>query len=202
MENYIQPALFLANAVLQIGLFTWILFVLYRFFHGQAWQLFSKGSAAHPAIWQFVFDIFSAILLIALLASLATSAYQQAIDRSKLLQGIALAHGLRNHAQVHYALTGHWPSELTDQDLFFTGNQQQDGQLQAHFSNQAIQLDVPAFAPGHKTPQQLTIHPATPTADALGPIILVAGPQSRPGWQSHGEDQTTIATERLSPLWR
>ena len=154
-------------------------------------------------------ELLLCILAIMLLVTLALTHFDGARRKAQVIQAVA-DHGPATRTAIHYyhALHGSWPDRETTLELIC---QQQPSACQPEsgtgrppltdairsVQDGAITIATPAVHDGQTL--QLTLHPAVPSGDPLGPVIWLAGPVERPGWVAMGQDHSDTAALPFIP---
>lgn len=141
-------------------------------------------------------DVMISIMVVSLLVSIAMPIYQKYKSKAVLItftghrDKMAMSH-------VYHSLTGAWPKDKSDlesllsdlnipwkiKDAFIADIQVEDGSV--HFT---YKMDLKG--------KTLTLRPAVPASDPLGPVIWVAGDiKNREGWSVAGKDKSTVEPE-------
>lgn len=136
--------------------------------------------------------------------SCVVAALALAVTRGRKLVEVSVAAvevlgSYRTPLSVQYALQGRWPAgpdDLRDsapRDGIWTGSER----LKRLVVDQGG-LTVPLRGP--LAGERMTLHPAVPSDDPLGPVCWSAGPSGARGWTVAGPDHTTVRKEFLPAL--
>lgn len=98
----------------------------------------------------------------------------------------------RTPVSVQFGLRGDWPKDLDDvrQAFPFNGNWAMSSRLKdLRLEDGALTVSLRGPLAGGR----LTVHPAVPSDDPLGPVRWVAGPSGHSSdWTVVGDDHTTV----------
>lgn len=148
------------------------------------------------------FELLICILIIGILSVIAINIFTGYKHKAILLHSFGkAAQTIREQSQIYFSLTGAWP-ENTDRLEQETGLSREDITPEYNSYVAAVELDHGAvsvtFAKDLKG-QILTLRPAVPKGDPLGPVIWVAGRGTgREDWILAGEDKTTVDTRIIN----
>lgn len=127
--------------------------------------------------------------------------YQARNTKTMIMSVVAAAEvlgELRTPMSTYYAINGEWPADREALQSYLPGKwtgtiaDMSDGAL---IANGAITVRVRRVSPDAN---MLTLHPAAPAGDPLGPVKWVAGSQSTTdGWTVAGEDHTTFSENKI-----
>jgi hypothetical protein len=148
-------------------------------------------------LYMFSIDFLVSIAVIAVVVGLF--GYQAQKTRTLIL-GVAATTGALEDMRIpiltYYAIHGEWPTDREALRSYVAGRwkrytTQTDEVLVGNGALTFRALKGPAA-------NMLTIHPAVPLGDPLGPVIWVAGSHSRTeSWAVIGEDHTTLAENKI-----
>ncbi len=144
-------------------------------------------------------ELFIVIAIIGILAAQAVNAYHPLLTRATLLH--AVGGGEHRWDNVYYyAFHGQWPRNNEQAETFgWSGLHGQDGN--DYIKKTVLENGAVHKYFGPKLPNRIiTIHPAVPANDPLGPIIWVCGQKRTPEeWQVFGQDRTNVTPEHIHP---
>lgn len=141
-------------------------------------------------------DAMITIMVISILVSIAMPIFLKYKSKAVLITFTAHTDKMAM-SHVYHSLTGAWPKDKTEldgllsdlnipwkvKDEFIEDIQVEDGSI--HFT---YKKDLKG--------KTLTLRPAVPTSDPLGPVIWVAGDKkNREGWSISGKDKSTVEPE-------
>lgn len=149
--------------------------------------------------YQRMIEFLVTTLVIALLVAYAIPRYMTCKSKAFLITFSGQTEKMRM-GQLYHALTGQWPEK--DEDL-------------EHLNAAGLVLDAPddrfidrvtvengachfAYKTG-LTGKTLTLRPAVPAEDPLGPVIWVAGDSVKKGWSLSGPDRTDVDPLLIGP---
>lgn len=140
-------------------------------------------------------DLLISVLIIGILSVIAIKIFTVYKHQAILLHSFGEANTLMKQDQVYFSLTGMWP-EGKDRLEQVTGWPCQEIKTEYNSYVTSCDLDHGAvtvtFAKDLEG-KTLTLRPAVPKEDPLGPVIWVAGQGlQREDWTLAGEDKTTV----------
>ena len=115
--------------------------------------------------------------IIAFLASLALSAYGHYLKIAKVAEAVlsSALGDLKTEVLVYYAHTGQWPRDINEAHTYGVYNEVDERVFryahQVEIENGAIHVKVATLAN-----QTISVRPAVPAEDPLGPVAWFAGP--------------------------
>lgn len=149
----------------------------------------------------FTVDLSVTIAVIACVVSLFVSTINESRKKVEVASATAEIMGIyRTPMSIYYALHGAWPKDNEElQDMF----PEQARKLILSMSENiriadgAITIDMRRRLVG----KSITLHPAVPAQDPLGPVKWVAGPKSLSrDWAMAGADHTTVDGDYISRI--
>jgi len=150
--------------------------------------------------FRFTVELIVVIVVIATVVSLLLSTATESLKRVDVIAATAeVLGGNKTALSVFYALKGEWPKDQQEIDtiLFISkrdGRQQTDLVDNVIIRNGALDVSLRRRLSG----QIITIHPAVPVDNPLGPVKWVVGANSiSSGWKAAGEDRTTVESELI-----
>lgn len=158
--------------------------------------------------FQRILNTLFALFIIAILIGVAAPTYKPFQETAKLCQviGGATFTKMRLDMMVSHAIRGDWPKN--DQEAL------KDGWAEKYFSDRfssmiktaaiedgAIHFQIrPNSKQGNKT---LTMRPAVPAKDPLGPVVWICGKPASPSlWSIPGVDRTNVEDRYIPHSWR
>jgi len=151
--------------------------------------------------YYIVIELLVSITVIAVCATVIMSGFERM--QKMVIVSAASAETLMNYRtpfSVYYALQGEWPKDREDLRSMFP---KQAETMTSSFAevikieNGVIDIRLRKQLPG----QVLSLHPAVPTQDPLGPVKwVVSAKSSTPGWSVSGQDHTTVAEEYIAKV--
>ena len=145
-------------------------------------------------------ELMMVICIISILVSIAIPAYEDARRRARISAAIGeIGANFRSPLSAYYALHGTWPKDWAElEEIMPPTMRRKDtaGVSEYRLENGAITAVLKAWR--GQAGEVLTVHPAVPAGDPLGPVKFVAGPKSdTAGWLVIGEDHTTIDQDHI-----
>lgn len=157
--------------------------------------------------FQRTLDTLFAFFIIAVLMGIAAHTFMQYRETAKLCQviGGATFMKMKWDMVLSHALHGDWPKN--DQEAL------KDGWAQEYYSEKYSNLKAAAiengaahfqlFSGNKNSNKILTIRPAVPASDSLGPVVWICGKPAKPSlWTIAGMDKTTIDHRYFPHSWR
>lgn len=149
----------------------------------------------------FTIDVAISALVIACVIMVLTMSITRArklVETSAAAVEIMTTH--RTPVSVLFALRGEWPNDLDDVRRSFPVS----GDWITSTRLKDLRLEGGAMTVSLRGPLaggRLTVHPAVPSDDPLGPVRWMAGPHGhRSDWMAAGDDHTTINDSFISVL--
>lgn len=145
-------------------------------------------------------DMLAAVLVILVVVTFVVPKVSDKIKGVKVLAATASATGLwSNYIMAYRAIHGHWPEGKQDLREFIPDDDTVWGP-EDEYPNRGpnykeIRLSggtMDVVLSGPFEGKVLTIHPAVPEGDPLGPVKWVPGGGGSEGWRVIGEDHTTV----------
>lgn len=140
-------------------------------------------------------ELLIVILIICILAVLALKSYLPYLERAKLFHvvGGSPYSAMKPDMMLFHALHGRWPGSNEDALRNGWSEKYDESSLsyikEASIENGAIHFRLTKELGG----KILTIRPARPANDSLGPVVWVVGKQTPPPmWSVQGVDKTTV----------
>jgi len=156
-----------------------------------------RGSPLQTHHLQWSLEVFLCICIIGGLIALAMHAYRKTMQKTAVLAHVASTDTTLLQVRFHYALTGEWPrdeAELTSV-IGMTSPVAGYGGSQLRIDHGAVQVPIVSSA---LIGGNVTLHPAIPASDELGPVHWVAGPDiPDSGRTIIGPDRTTVPIDTL-----
>lgn len=151
--------------------------------------------------YYFTIDNMVSILVIVCVIAALTMSITRArklVETSAAAVEIMTTH--RTPVSVLFALRGEWPKDLGDLRRSFPVS----GNWSASPRMKDLRLEGGAMTVSLRGPlagERLTVHPAVPSDDPLGPVRWVAGAHGhRNDWAVAGEDHTTVKDSFIPAL--
>lgn len=153
-------------------------------------------------LWRMArMELFICILVLSVLVVLAASIYQGYQNKAETLQAVigGPAQMARLDVHLYLAHTGTWPSDslqakafLPESDTFYHIEEAEDPSMA--IEDGAVHLTFAKPFEG----QRLSIRPAVPEKDPLGPIAwFCMAPLKPAGWSVAGEDKTDLPEDYI-----
>lgn len=139
-----------------------------------------------------------AIGIIAVLSGLGLKAYLPALPKAKILNAIGYPFDAARQDSLYYhAIHGTWPENNVQAADFGWADDYPAGKNgyieKLVIENGAIHQYFNDELPG----KIITLRPAVPAEDDLGPIIWICGDRPAGQWQVFGEDRTNISEQYI-----
>jgi len=150
----------------------------------------------------FTVELIVVTAVIATVLSQLISTVDQSLKRVDVVAASAeVLDGNKTFLSVFYALKGEWPKDNEELQTSFSipdWSNRHDSRLVDNVKIRNGAVDI-TFGPQRKLSGRIiTIHPAVPVDDPLGPVKWVVGPRSlTSGWMVVGEDHTTVDNELI-----
>jgi type II secretory pathway pseudopilin PulG len=147
----------------------------------------------------FIFtDLLVTVLVIAAAAAVLLSAIRHTLNVVRVTASAAEVMGYyRADLSAYYALQGEWPKDREELRALFPHQPaifNADADKNVRITGGAIDIRLQRQLAG----KILTLHPAVPIDDPLGPVKWVAGSGSgSDGWSIIGDDHTTVQREYI-----
>jgi len=160
----------------------------------------------NPVFYAVGADFLFSITLIFVLMSIAMNEYSEARKMVVVSAGVEeAASNLKTDMSVYYALHGEWPAGYEELAEQFPNRKDGYNDLSSlkrgyskyshNITHGAIDVKI-ARLEGNNV---VTLHPAVPIEDPLGPVKWVAGSGGHlAGWNIAGEDHTTVDEKYLN----
>ncbi|MDH3976464.1 MAG: hypothetical protein OEV42_19545 [Deltaproteobacteria bacterium] len=154
----------------------------------------------HPAIAMLGADIIMALIIILIGMIVCVSKLSEIYKMIIVSAGpIEASSDLRTDISTYYALNGEWPDDkkailelLPYNKTYYQEMESPEMEYRRHkhvLAKGAIHVTIKKLEKNNR----VTLRPAVPTADPLGPVIWITGKgEAREGWTVIGEDQSTI----------
>jgi type II secretory pathway pseudopilin PulG len=147
----------------------------------------------HLLGYYFTVDFIVTVTVIAVVVAIIVSAVRESRKSMEVAAASAEVMGVyRMPFSTYYALNGEWPMSSEDlRDLLPArmANITLSMVANVRVTEGAITFDLLRQLSG----KTLTLHPAVPAQDSLGPVKWVAGGKClSPGWTMAGDDRTTV----------
>jgi hypothetical protein len=156
-----------------------------------------RNSPLQTYYLQWSLEVFLCVCFIGGLLALAAHAYRKTIQKAEVLAHVASTDGALLQVRYYYALTGEWPqdeAELTSVVGLTSPLAGYRGSL-LRIDHGAVQVPIVS---GALIGSNVTLHPAVPALDKLGPVHWVAGPDVRDSGRTIiGPDRTTVLIDTL-----
>jgi len=150
-------------------------------------------------------ELMMVICIISILASFAIPAYEDARNRARIGAVVGeISANFRAPVSAYYALHGTWPKDWAElEEILPASRRLKESGLASEYRLENGAVSAVLTTRHGQAADLLTIHPAVPAGDPLGPVKFVAGPKSdTAGWIVIGEDHTTINQDRISRICR
>jgi type IV pilus assembly protein PilA len=154
---------------------------------------------------QFLLDHIFALLIISILILIALKSFLPYHRMAKLtgISGGSPFLEMKLDMMLYRAHHGVWPKD-NQQALRFGWSESYDQKYsryikRAEIDNGAIHFSLAEDLSG----ETVTLRPAVPAADPLGPVIWICGDkQSSSNWKIYGVDRTTVDDRYIHSSWR
>ena len=157
--------------------------------------------------FQRTLDTLFAFFIIAVLMGIAAHTFTQYLETAKLTQvvGGAPFMQMKWDMMLSHALHGDWP--INEQEALKDGwaqeyyNERYSNVKAAAIENGAAHFQL--FSEDKNSDSILTIRPAVPATDPLGPVAWICGKPRKPSlWTITGMDKTTVDQRYFPHSWR
>lgn len=144
-------------------------------------------------------ELLASILVIALLVSYAIPRYMKCKSKAYLITFSGQTEKMRM-GYLYHALTGEWPENET-----VLRNFNSPGMVLTELNDSFIDRVIVENGASHYhykwglNGKTLTLRPAVPVEDPLGPVIWIAGDTTKKGWTLAGPDRTDVAPNLIGP---
>lgn len=156
----------------------------------------------------YIYEFLMVVIIIFLLEYLVVKEYRPRVRHARMVAAVSeTISQYRPAVSAYYALHGEWPRDIDAvrdllpplPELRRTANRIVAAD---QITDGAINIQVSLYSDEGK-PSILTIRPATPQDDPLGPVRFVVGPwQKLDGWIAAGVDHTTIDKQDMWKEWK
>ncbi len=162
-----------------------------------------------PSFWVvFFMDVLGCLMIIVVVVALIASTIDMNMKGATSAAATAEAVCFwRDYIMAYHALHGEWPESMEDLKPFLREpGPEQDEFKEDSGTNEEIRLSGGALdlvIGGALKGEVLTVHPAVPAGDPLGPVKWVAGRSAPEGWTVIGEYHTTVEEKYILPaVWK
>ncbi len=163
-----------------------------------------------PSFWVILsMDVLGSLMIIVIVVALIASTIVLNMKGATSAAATGEAVGIwRNQIAAYYALHGEWPESIDDlKSIMPEPNPELEEVYEDRGINKEIRISGGALdlviGGGALEGEVLTVHPAVPAGDPLGPVKWVAGRSTPEGWTVIGEDHTTVEEKYILPVvWR
>jgi hypothetical protein len=155
------------------------------------------------SVFKQTLDLLFSITTLGIIVAILIPILLQCKYKAYVIAAISSNDQLKMQSVVDYNLTGIWPK---DESSFNKTNPAAEIELQkeevyfvrfAHIEQGALQITFNSPFPG----KTLTVRPAVPEDDPMGPVIWIAGNlKKNEGWLPAGTDRTDIPVETINDV--
>lgn len=155
----------------------------------------------NPAIIMLVTDIFIALTIMLILTAISILIYSEYRKMAIVSAGpIEAASNLKTDISTYYALYGEWPEDkgallelFPEKENYYEDMEFADKGYRSQRSHTIVRGAIDVSINKLQGNNIVTLRPAVPAEDPLGPVKWVAGGQVQAeGWTIIGEDHTTV----------
>lgn len=152
--------------------------------------------------FQSSLNIMLSVCIMCLLMAIGIRYYQAPRETASILAHFASTDSAKISLRYHYALTGDWPAD-TESTIY----PHRDKYTLIGFHESEIEildgtLQIPIIY-GASKGEHISVRPAQPIADPIGPVHWVVGPGDQLDWRTiHGPDLTTVDPGMISKQLR
>jgi type IV pilus assembly protein PilA len=180
-----------------------------HFSHHHRWhQNMSKERIYISNPFQRAVDFMFVMFIIATLLSIAATSYTRPRKTAKLCQVLGATFvKMKLDMMLSHALHGNWPANdqaaMVDgwADEYYSENFSSEIISDATIENGAIHFQLQLDS--GQDIKTLTIRPAVPAKDPLGPVVWICGKPSSPSrWSLPGVDRTNVDAKYIPSGWR
>lgn len=154
-----------------------------------------RKRSKHPFVMQYLIELLMVAIIILTLMGIAARQYIEYQRYSGVVVAVAETAGLyRAPLSAYYALHGQWPTDMDQVRDLLPDADRHGKNYETGIDNGTLAVRLKGFNEG----RALTMRPAVPSGDPLGPVHYVVRSSPSPGWIVAGDDHTTVDVRYIS----